>query len=130
MSLFPHNATLIFDVPTGAIVIDPKTGNRIPTEKSLIVKASLKAAKSNFNEIPAGIDPMSVYVDGRSLTPKFLPATIKAGMRAQCTIVDLATKQKQTGQFVLSPIVPSRWKPVTKTLGSKLIGYFIQSGDD
>ena len=123
--MFPINATLIFKIPNGTITVEPATGNAIEPTVDLIVKASFSSAKGSFDEIP-GLDPSSMLLEGRSIAPKFLPPTVHAGMRATATITDPATGRELVGEFVLDPIVPSRYKPVTRTLGSPLKGVFTQ----
>lgn len=102
-------------------------GNQIPETRPLIVKASLKGKKGNFDRF-GGVDPSVLILEGRSAIPKFLPASIKYGIKGHCTIVDLATNQKRVGVFIVQPSIDSQYKAVTKALGSFLTGQFIQSG--
>lgn len=55
---------------------------------------------------------------------KFLPASVAAGERFQIMTVDPATKQTQRGSFVVLSGFQSRFKGVTKVLGSYVTGYF------
>lgn len=127
MAIFPINVTIVFDIPTGSMTTDTDTGNQIPETRPLTVKASLKAKTGDFNKL-GGVDPATLVLEGRSISPKLLPASIKYGMKGQCTIADLATNQKNVGVFIVQPSIESQYKAVTKALGSFITGHFIQAG--
>jgi hypothetical protein len=60
-------------------------------------------------------------IDSRA---RFLPSTLVSNKRFDCEITDPATKEKQKGSFVILSAFQSRFRVVTKVLGSRINGYF------
>jgi hypothetical protein len=128
MSIFPANAKLTFTVGNGTFTTDPVSHNQVEGQSSVTVTAYLKQKnKPNLQEVP-GVDPTSSYCEGRTVSPKFMPAKVKPQSWADAVVTDLATGQKMTGRFFVLFTLESPFKAVAKTLGSSISGYFVQSG--
>lgn len=125
MSVFPANATLIFQVPTGSGEID-ELGNPLSATEPLIVAAYLREVASTNKRL----EPLSdgefsrVSLEGRIVgrvvngvveALEALPETILPGAKAQARVGNL------TGDFFVEPSIASVWG-VESVLGSKIRG--------
>lgn len=128
----PANATLTFPitVPSNGAVMTDGDGNPIAAAKSFTVIATMKldnAAK--YGGGPAGmrqiegLQPGQVRMVGRAIKPKFLPPLQR---HCRMAITDPVTKQQITGSLTLDLPAQSKFKGVTKALGSKISGVFIE----
>ena len=121
--VFPVNATLTFQVSTGEKEID-EFGNVRSLVQPLVVQCSLKERASNLRTLrdATNTDRASlatvVALEGRCVSPKKLPSTLKPGAKAQATIGGIE------GTFTLEPIVQTAYTQVTEALGEKIRGGF------
>ncbi len=63
-------------------------------------------------------------VDGKYQNTKFFPDTVIPNQRLECIVTDPASGRTQKGTFVVLSAFQSRYRVVTKVLGSKVQGYF------
>lgn len=130
----PINATLTFKVGTGLFTADPETGNPIESSTNLVVKASLSQKKNSGgkSEVP-GLNPSAIEVEGRAIyvlesngaKNKSIPPL---PTNAAIVFTDAATGQELRGAIVLDTVVQSKFKAVSKALGTKISGYFVEAG--
>lgn len=117
------NATLTFSRPT-AMVIDPNTGNEIPSDyETLVVDAYFKKAKINDRDgigVPIGAYQVEGYVDG------ILPAwcNLPSSPKVECSIDWLGS-----GYFVhQGKIAVVRDRVESISGGTPIQGYFVIQG--
>lgn len=125
MSVFPVNATIVFQVGTGRFTSD-RYGNEQEKTQSFTLKASLKideGKRQNILQQPGQNESVSYFI-GYCANPKFMPSSIKEGMTGECTIKDLATGSLLTGNLTITSLFQGRFKAVTKALGSKFEAMF------
>ena len=130
--LFPANMTLF--IPEGQTTLTyDQYGNPIESKQALgeyLVSVSEDAPELQAN---AGLDTaMATYtgrcvgkiVDEKYQNVKFFPSTVIPNQRLECSVTDLASGRTQMGTFVVLSAFQSRYKVVTKVLGSRVQGYF------
>lgn len=128
MSVFPANATLIFQVPTGQVTIDPLGNPRVVTEE-VTVSAYLRSNPSQrrSSDSTDGGELNRISLTGRivgrvlpngSTVPYSLPKTVLAGARAEATI------DGHKGEFFCELSLQSVWG-VQAVLGDKIEGLFV-----
>ncbi len=125
-----QNAVLTFPVYEEEFVIDPETGNPTRMSKPLQVLASLRPSNQSgldVRELP-GLNPSAIAMKGYAVEPKYLPGTIRQQDKAGIVITDAATGNQLTGEFIIDSLVQSRFGVVTQALGTKIEGYFQQTG--
>lgn len=120
---FPVNATLVFDLPTGAAETDPLTGNSyFVATTPLEVQASLATATESARQrLVAGIDSQSFDLYGRCVLPTMLPDHIVSG-----TPCRLMFEGKVLTAFVVRG-TRSRWA-VEPWLGERIFISFERPG--
>lgn len=79
------NATLAFEVPTGAVTTDPTTGNATTATELVEYLAVLQPAQP-FWQAQAGADNTAYSVSGRLLSPAVLDPRITNGSLAEANI--------------------------------------------
>ena len=121
----PANATLTFPIttPSTGVVIADEDGNPIAAIKYLTVIATMRLDNAAKYEPGQGLQPGQVRMTGRAIKPKFLPPLVR---HCKMTITDPVTKQKLTGSLTIDLPAQSKFKGVTKALGSKISGVFIE----
>lgn len=121
--VFPVNATLTFQVPTGETAIDA-LGNVRTLTQPLVVRASLRERQSNLRTLPAATETdrassaTMLALEGRCIEPKKLPIELLPGAKASAVI------DGRQGDFTLEPIVQTVYVQVTEALGEKIRGGF------
>lgn len=122
----PANVVLTFPtrLPSNGVVMVDGDGNPIAPIKYIEVIATMRPDNSARYGPGQGLQPGQVQMVGRSIKPKFLPP----GLARHCkmTITDPVTKQKLTGSLTLDLPSQSKFKGVTKSLGTKISGVFIE----
>lgn len=128
MAVFPVNATIVFQVGTGKFTTD-RLGNPQETMQPVTIKASLKIddGKRQLIAQTPGSNDSTTYFIGYCINPKFMPQSIKERMTGQATITDPATGTLLTGSLTITSLFQTRFKQVTKALGSKFEAYFYSS---
>lgn len=116
MSVFPANATLTFQVSTGAKEFD-ELGIPRAVLQPLVVRAYLKE-KSGRSTSDDASDRHEIRFEGRCVEPATLPATLQPGSIAVATI------GKLQGEFTLAASGQSAYEAITEVLGEKLKGSF------
>lgn len=116
MSVFPENAVLTFQVPTGDREID-ELGNPRAQLETLVVKAYLVEKRSRSQSDDAS-DRHELRFEGRCIDPPQLPPSLLPGTKATAVIGNLQ------GDFELLPTGQSPYQAVTDVLGAKLKGIF------
>ena len=127
MSVFPVNATIVFQIGTGRFEESDHYGNEPEKMQPLTVKASLKLDQGKQQRIlqqPGNNESVSYFV-GYCANPKFMPQSIKEGVTGKCTIKDLATGSLLIGNLTITSLMQSQFKQVTRSLGSKFEAYFV-----
>lgn len=121
----PANATLTFPitVPSNGAVMTDGDGNPIAAAKSFTVIATMRLDNAAKYEAGQGLQPGQVRMVGRAIKPKFLPPLQR---HCRMAITDPVTKQQITGSLTLDLPAQSKFKGVTKALGSKISGVFIE----
>jgi len=130
--LFPANMTLF--IPEGATTLTyDQYGNPIESNPALgeyLVSVSEDSPELQAN---AGLDTaMATYtgrcmgkiIDGKYKKLKFFPTTVVPNQRLECEVKDLASGRTQKGTFVVLSAFQSKYRVVTKVLGSRVQGYF------
>lgn len=110
------NATLVFQVPTGAMGTD-SLGNPRPETEPQTVSAYLKNDRRPRHLYYPGADESQVPMVGYLVEPQTVPDTLKHGAVALCTIAE------QQGDFELHLPAPSI-DLVRQELGDKIYGLF------
>jgi hypothetical protein len=118
------NAVMTFKVGTGIYQRDPDSGNQIEVVSTIEIKAMLNVDRSTQTIALMGADLSQTPLKGRAVEPLYLPASIRAGARAVCALVDLFTGAEMIGEFVVSRVGASPFAAVTELLGSAIEGYF------
>lgn len=117
------NATLRFEVASGALVADPATGNMKPGTAIVEVLAMLDQERSPVTDDRPGVDSTAVYLEGFVVevvgaeTPLRLPSVVSPN--SPCA----ATWDGKMGRFFLQLKGRSPFKYETVT-GDELQGYF------
>lgn len=120
------NATLVFEVATGAFTTDNFTGNRKLTRTALTVTAILTEKRMPNLERAPGVDQQAIYLEGYAIevsplapdaNPSLLPAEIRPNTWAACTWAGV------TGQFYLLLTGRSPYGVANET-GDRLRGWF------
>lgn len=125
----PANATLTWDLPTAGPVGEDADGNPKPATAPFVVVATMKldnAAKYGPGQglqSGQGLQPGQVQVAGRAIKPKFLPVLPR---HCRMTMTDPVTKQTLTGSLTIDLPAQSKFRGVTKALGTKISGVFIE----
>ena len=128
MAVFPVNCTIVFQIGTGKFQND-RLGNPQETKQPFTLKASLKideGKRQNIQQNPGSNESITYFI-GYCVTPKFMPQSIKEGMTGQATITDPATGNLLTGTLTITSLFQTRFKQVTKVLGSKFECYYYAS---
>jgi hypothetical protein len=127
------NAELIFQVGTGVFYINPADGNEIEQFDTVKVIATMKIDEGYRpqDKQDLGANTNVFYLTGNVIDAgngsKFMPSTIAEQQKGKCTITDPATGNTLKGNFVITSLMQSRWKQVTKALGSSFSGYLIRT---
>lgn len=131
----PINATITFSQGTGVFTTDPETGNPIEGTNTVTVKASIKQKtdKNPHRQDKPGLDPASVWIEGYAVHVLETNGTINKTVpplpnNCQITIVDPATGQTMLGTLSIDTTIQSKFQAVTKALGKKIQGYFLEAG--
>jgi hypothetical protein len=119
----PANAKLIFSLPTTVTVAVDGDGNPLPTMRQVVVVATMRPDASARYGPGQGLQPGQVQMTGRAIKPKFLPTLPR---HSRMTITDPVTKQQITGSFTRDLPSQSKFKGVTKALGTKISGVFME----
>lgn len=119
----PANATLTWDLPTAGSVGEDADGNPKPTTAPFVVVATMKLNNAAKYGPGQGLQPGQVQVAGRAIKPKFLPALPR---HCRMAMTDPVTKQTLTGSLTIDLPAQSKFKGVTKALGTKISGVFIE----
>lgn len=115
-SPFPHNATLIFQVPIGDSQIDA-LGNLIADTETVQVEAYLvQQSRRQQPTSDDATDQNAVPFKGRWISPETPPAGLQPGAKADAIIGNLA------GTFVLGASAGSPFAAVDAALGFPLEG--------
>lgn len=119
MGIFPANATLVFQVPTGEKEIDD-LGNVRTVVQPLVVQAYLRESSSRRppTETDRASEANVIGVSGRCVEPSSLPPTLLPGAKAKASIGGI------DGDFYLETCLQSAYEAVTDVLGAKLKGSF------
>jgi hypothetical protein len=119
------NALLIFKIGSGLFQEDPATGNPIQMFIPLEIQCMLKRPKTSSQpEQLIGNDQMKTILEGRAIEPMHLPQEITTGARAQCTLFDVFSGNKEHGEFIVETVIQSPFAVVTEILGSYIKGEF------
>jgi len=78
-SPFPANAEITFEVSSGALVVDPDTGNTEMQKTSVVLEAYLKASRNPNVQTEPGVDRAAEVLEGRLVEPVSLPNSIPFG---------------------------------------------------
>ena len=98
-------------------------GNPIAAVKPLTVIATMRPDNAAKYEPGQGLQPGQGRMMGRAIKPKFLPPLQR---HCRMTLTDPVTKQQITGSLTIDLPAQSKFKGVTKALGSKISGVFIE----
>jgi hypothetical protein len=111
------NATLRFQIVSGNLAIDPKTGNQQPGTAVLQVEALLQQKRDPNRTIRPGVDSSAVWLEGYAIEPMLLPNVVTPDSRAA------AVWDSKQGEFFLELTGRSPYgvAPIT---GDKIRGYF------
>lgn len=119
------NALLIFKLGSGLFQEDPATGNQIQMSVPIEIQCMLKRPKtSSQSEQLIGNDQMKTILEGRAIEPMHLPQEVTTGARAQCTLFDVFSGNKEHGEFIVETVIQSPFAVVTEILGSYIKGEF------
>lgn len=110
-------------------LVEDELGNLVPDKSvgrqtAIRCTAARETKEAEFQH-ESGPDDARIYFTCKSVRPKFLPAHIQPQQTVRARLTDLATRVSQEGDFVLSEITQSRWRAVTKALGTNFKGYFL-----
>lgn len=119
----PANATLTWDLPAAGPVGVDGDGNPKPTTEAFVVIATMKLDNAAKYGPGQGLQPGQVQMAGRAIKPKFLPLLPR---HCRLTMTDPVTKQTITGSLTIDLPAQSKFKGVTKALGTKISGVFIE----
>ena len=129
----PINATITFSQGTGVFTTDSETGNPIESTTTVTVKASIKQKSDKNRQDKPGLDPASAWIEGYAVHVLETNGTINKTVpplpnNCQIAIVDPATGQTMSGTLSIDTTIQSKFQAVTKALGKKIQGYFLEAG--
>jgi hypothetical protein len=98
-------------------------GNPKPATEPFVVIATMKLDNAAKYGPGQGLQPGQVQMAGRSIKPKFLPVLPR---HCRMAMIDPVTKQTITGSLTIDLPAQSKFRGVTKALGTKISGVFIE----
>jgi hypothetical protein len=123
----PVNAKLTWSLPTppaaNAMPVFDGDGNPIAPAKDFVVSATMRLDEKAKYMGGAGLQPGQVRMVGRSIKPKFLPELPRV---CRMIVTDPVTKFMIQGTLTIDLPAQSKFKGVTKALGTKIGGIFVE----
>ncbi len=125
--MYRANATLTFKIAiAGAVTRDPVTGTPIQATETVVVQASMEAVSNPNKTVLAGVDESALYLEGRSLSPKYLTSEMRVHKVCDMTL-QRGENVELRGKFYLLPFSSSRLA-LQRFYGDFLNGFFQVGG--
>jgi hypothetical protein len=106
---------------------DPRTGNLIWNEESVLIKAyAFKWLKPKINEYP-GVDQRALFLEGYTIDPKNLPDTLGFVGQVKAELKEQSGQTKKAGTFTFMPSTIGYAQDIS-AIGTYFCGYFLSTG--